>query len=542
MNINNCNKSFMKDIILLDCTLRDGGYYNNWDFSDALVKNYLQVMKSCSIDYVELGFRSLKRAPFKGALAFTTNSYLEKNVKIRNMNLGVMINASEILNDYDTLVNSLTSLFPEKSSKIKLNFVRIACHESEILKTAKICEFFKKRKIKVALNLMQISEIKNENLNKITKELKKFNFDVFYIADSLGAMENKDLINKINIIKSTWNKDMGFHSHDNKEQGISNMLCSVAHGVNWIDSTVLGMGRGPGNVKTELALLALAKFRKKKFDIVSLLDLIKLHFKPLKEKYNWGANPYYYYAAEKKIHPTFVQKLIGEGYSNNDLILKLETLSDKKITNKYSENILDESYDYEFTQKNKSKFFLKSEIMHDREILILGNGPGVLKYKTSIENYILKNRPLVIGLNTDRTVNEKLINIRVACNNVRILSDHPCYKSFFVIPYFEEFKHLFKKTNIKNFNYSSKAKKFIFKKTYAASPYNLAISYAISICNCKNAKTIFLAGFDGYENNEKKNSQMNQMFKDYFKNTKAIKIKSITPTKYILDTISVFDI
>ena len=45
----------MKNIILLDCTLRDGGYYNNWDFSDALVKNYLQVMKSCSIDYVELG-------------------------------------------------------------------------------------------------------------------------------------------------------------------------------------------------------------------------------------------------------------------------------------------------------------------------------------------------------------------------------------------------------------------------------------------------------------------------------------------------------
>jgi 4-hydroxy 2-oxovalerate aldolase len=65
------------------------------------------------------------------------------------------------------------------------------------------------------------------------------------------------------------------------------------------------MGRGPGNVKTELALLALEKFRKKKFDIVSLLDLIKLHFKPLKEKYNWGTNPYYYYAAEKKIHPTF---------------------------------------------------------------------------------------------------------------------------------------------------------------------------------------------------------------------------------------------
>jgi 4-hydroxy 2-oxovalerate aldolase len=535
----------MKDIILLDCTLRDGGYYNNWDFSEALVKDYLQVMKSCSIDYVELGFRSLQRIPFKGALAFTSSNYLDKNIKLTKMNLGVMINASEILDDYDNLTNSLNSLFPEKAYNRKLNFVRIACHESEILKTEKICEFFKKRKIKVALNLMQISEVKNQNLNQITKELNKFNFDVFYIADSLGAIENKDLIDKINIIKSLWNKDLGFHSHDNKEQGISNMLCSVAHGVNWIDSTVLGMGRGPGNVKTELALLALARFRKKKIDIVGLLDLIELHFKPLKEKYNWGTNPYYYYAAEKKIHPTFVQKLIGEGYSNNDLILKLETLSAKKIANKYSENILDENYDYEFSQKNDDKFFFKSKIMHNREVLILGNGPGILKYKTSIENYILKNRPLVISLNTERTVNEKLINIRVACNNVRILSDYKRYKSFkkiFVIPYIEEFKHLFKGINIKNFNYNSKAKKFIFKKNYAESPYNLAIAYAISICNSKKAKNIFLAGFDGYENNEKKNSQMNQMFKDYFKNTKAIGIRSITPTKYTIDTISVFDI
>ena len=111
---------------------------------------------------------------------------------------------------------------------------------------------------------MQISEVKNENLKKITQELVKFNFDVFYIADSLGTLENNNLIEKLNIIKSFWSRNIGFHAHDNKGLAISNMLCSVENGVNWIDSTVLGMGRGPGNVKTELALLALSKFRKKK--------------------------------------------------------------------------------------------------------------------------------------------------------------------------------------------------------------------------------------------------------------------------------------
>ena len=297
-------------------------------------------------------------------------------------------------------------------------------------------------------------------------------------------------------------------------------------------------------LKQNLLYWPYRSLEKKKFDIINLLNLIKLYFKPLKNKHNWGTNPYYYYAAEKKIHPTFVQKLIAEEYSSKDLILKLETLHDKRIANKYSDNISDESYEYAFNQKIKNSFKFKSKILNNKDVLILGNGPGIAKYKKSIENYIIKNKPIVIGLNIESTINEKLINLRVACNNMRILSDYKQYKNFrkkFIIPYFEEFKHLFKNKNIKNFNYNFKAKKFIFSKNYAESPYDLAVSYAISICNSKRAKNIFLAGFDGYENDEKKNYVMNQMFKDYFRNPQAIKIKSITPTKYILDTISVFD-
>jgi len=65
-------------IKLLDCTLRDGGYYNNWDFDEKLVKEYLQVMASIKIDFVEIGFRSLNNESFKGAFAFSTDNYLNK--------------------------------------------------------------------------------------------------------------------------------------------------------------------------------------------------------------------------------------------------------------------------------------------------------------------------------------------------------------------------------------------------------------------------------------------------------------------------------
>ncbi len=134
----------MNEIKLLDCTLRDGGYYNNWDFSENLVDRYLEAMSNCSVDYVELGFRSLSRVPFKGSLAFTTDDYLKKKIKSKKINLGVMINASEFINDSISPTNYLSflnSLFPKKFYHHMLNFVRVACHESEILKTAKICDF-----------------------------------------------------------------------------------------------------------------------------------------------------------------------------------------------------------------------------------------------------------------------------------------------------------------------------------------------------------------------------------------------------------------
>ena len=54
---------------ILDCTLRDGGYYNDWDFDRELIHSYLQAMDALDVDYVEIGFRSLKNETFKAGLS-----------------------------------------------------------------------------------------------------------------------------------------------------------------------------------------------------------------------------------------------------------------------------------------------------------------------------------------------------------------------------------------------------------------------------------------------------------------------------------------
>ena len=90
---------------------------------------------------------------------------------------------------------------------------------------------------------------------------------------------------------------------------LTNTIYAFDNGINFLDSTITGMGRGPGNAETEYLYLELQekKINKDK-NILPLLNLQNEFFVPLKEKYNWGTNPYYYLSGKLKIHPTYVQK------------------------------------------------------------------------------------------------------------------------------------------------------------------------------------------------------------------------------------------
>ena len=84
---------------ILDCTLRDGGYYNNWDFSKDLIEDYLKAMSAAKIEYVELGFRFFKKDIYLGPCAYTTASFMETLNIPKNLKIGIMINAKDIVSN-----------------------------------------------------------------------------------------------------------------------------------------------------------------------------------------------------------------------------------------------------------------------------------------------------------------------------------------------------------------------------------------------------------------------------------------------------------
>ena len=150
--------------------------------------------------------------------------------------------------------------------------------------------------------------------------------------------------------------------------------------------------------------------------------------------------------------------------------------------------------------KCEGKWSPKSKIFN-KEVLILGTGPGVNEHKIAIEEYIRQKRPFVIGLNTQRSIDEKLINVRAVCSTLRLLTDRKKYKSLkqpLVLP----LKRLSKDVNnylssntLLDFGIQVIPEKFDFKANYGILPF-IVISYALAIATSGKAKKFFLA--DGY--------------------------------------------
>ena len=205
------NKKILKKIHVLDCTLRDGGYYNNWEFSPELAQNYINAISNAGIKNIELGFRNLDNGLSKGLNWFTSDNYI-KSLKIpKNINLGVMCNVFDITSSKNSLNSTIKKLF-SSPKKTKIKFVRLASHFKELQAAFKIVTLLKKKGFFVALNLMQITEQSKEKIIEVGKLAKRYNPNVLYFADSLGRMDEKKVSEILSYIRKNWSGEKGYRN------------------------------------------------------------------------------------------------------------------------------------------------------------------------------------------------------------------------------------------------------------------------------------------------------------------------------------------
>ena len=530
-------------MIILDCTLRDGGYYNDWAFSKNLVNDYINKISKSGVKIVELAFRFKNRNKF-GEFSHLTEKKINKLKLPENLEYALMINCKEFIINSEVDFDLLDKFFVKKD-KTKISIIRLASNYSELKQSLIIAKHLSCKGYKVFLNMMQITTLEKKNLNNIVDELKKDKYvSVFYIADSLGDLDKKKLKVIYNIF-SKIKKPLGIHAHDNLNQALSNTLYAKKLGFKYLDSTVLGMGRGAGNTKTEELLYEIKEVTNKKseFNYEIIYNLIFSHFKKLKWKYAWGSNQFYFLSAKNQIHPTFVQNMLDDNrYTDEDILSGINLLK-KFNSRKFDINILNNAiYNLPIINKEKKisikKMFYKSNL---ENVLIIGPGQNLRLYKKKIIRFIKKFKPIVLSINYNNIIEKKYINYFCSCNIGRFMMDISDYidsKKPLIFPkdLLVEKNKYFQELNVYNYGVSFKKNHFRINDQNCVLPDNLSFFYTLGIAISADSKNIFLAGLDGYtkENYNFKNIQ--NYLKLIKKNYINQKIFTLTPTNYNIRT------
>tara|TARA_Y100000589_G_scaffold276905_1_gene271600 strand:- start:4149 stop:5198 length:1050 start_codon:yes stop_codon:yes gene_type:complete len=262
---------------ILDCTIRDGGYLNNWRFSDEQVINCFKAGSESGFDYMELGFRSSKKKfsdKKYGKWLFCSEEDL---VMVRNSvkngsKISIMVRPENV--EIENFIKSQNSV---------IDMIRVLITDpSHIEKACKYANQLKFLGYTIGLNPIRIDSYSENEIKQYFSTISKFNpeVDYFFIADTYGSIDLSKISKLIEIYNDNFSSKqnnkvkLGFHGHNNLQDAILKANSAMKMGFGILDSCMFGLGRGPGNLCSELLVGELQKINSKKYCVLPLLRFI----------------------------------------------------------------------------------------------------------------------------------------------------------------------------------------------------------------------------------------------------------------------------
>ncbi len=243
---------FRPDIKVLDATLRDGGLVNDFHFTDEFVKKLYRINVKAGVDYMEFGYKASKElfdVKEYGKWKFCDDEDIRTIVGDNDTDLKISVMADVGRCDYKTDIR------PRSESPVDL--VRVATYIHTIPAAADMIMDAAGKGYEVACNIMGISQAKESSIQAALEILGQTPVDVFYIVDSYGSIYPEEMARMADLFLETaakYGKKVGIHAHNNLQMAFANTAEAVGDGVDWLDATYAGMGRGAGNCAMEMLL------------------------------------------------------------------------------------------------------------------------------------------------------------------------------------------------------------------------------------------------------------------------------------------------
>jgi len=380
-------------IKILDCTLRDGGYINSWNFSDKEIISILDALQKANIDIIECGYLNDKKGEYSNSTLFKNLDSIDKILDIDSKTEKVvMINLGDF--DVDTLASR---------DKTKIDGIRLAFHKKDSDKAIEEAKKIISLGYRLYFQPMVTKNYQDIEFLSLIESVNRIGVYAFYIVDSFGSMTLKEFQRYMILADNNLDKSisLGYHSHNNMQLAFSNAInmCSTKFNRDIIiDSSIYGIGRGAGNLNTELIADYLNKVSNSNYEILPLLEIIDEFLNSLMVKNPWGFSPAQYLSASFNCHPNYATYLINKNTKHivgvRNILEKLPIEKRNSFDEKYIEELYIESF---FEIKTEPKSLL--EIPSDKKVLLVASGKSINNHKEIIKSKVKSDAYITIGLN-----------------------------------------------------------------------------------------------------------------------------------------------
>lgn len=390
----------MKQIKVLDCTLRDGGYCNNWKFDQSQIDTVISNLVNSGLDVIECGYLSDTVKKSDGTIYFSiydVDKLVRKYKTNKAVKFSLMINHGEC---------DISVLPPKKESAVDV--IRYAFHKNEISEALENCNFLMKKGYEVYCQPMVTNAYTEEELQKLIESVNLLNPTYVYIVDSFGSLTIEELNSIFDRLNTQLNKNIGigFHAHNNLQLAFSNSISFIkknTHRQMIVDVTVMGIGRGAGNLNSELFLDWMNRNLEIKFNLEKVLIVADKVVNAISEKRSWGYSLANYLSAIHNCHPNYANYLVEKKtllYEDMNNVFRLMSEEQKKTYDEYYIEMLYTRYLSE--KKSPLGCSTNTNIILQDEVLVIGSGMSAYVEKEKIFDLLTNNKNLIsISLNFD---------------------------------------------------------------------------------------------------------------------------------------------
>lgn len=526
-------------VSLLDCTLRDGGYLNDWHFGHDNMVSIFERVVDAGTDMIEIGFLDERRPYDFDRTIMPDTDCVEKLFG------GLDRKQTRVFGMIDFGTCALENIRPRSESW--LDGIRVIFKKHLRESALAFCAELKKLGYTVFAQLVSVTSYTDEELEDLCRLANAAGPDAVSMVDTYGLTHQRDLRHILRVLDSGLNGQIaiGYHGHNNFQMGYANCQAVLAFSHETgrdllVDGSLYGMGKSAGNAPIELIAMHMNDEYGKDYRISQYLEAIDANIMPFYTPAAWGYSLFFYLAAYNDCHPSYVKQLTNKHTLSvkqiNELLGKLEGEKKLLYDSDYMEQLYLRYQDHYID--DRADLAALRELFAGKTLLVTGPGTTMHSEWDRIERFLCERRPLTVTINYAPsrlrpdciflTNAKRYIQVATALSQQKI----PVIATSNVTPMNEPFSY---RVNISSLLDRS--------SEYADN----SLMMLLKILMRSGVKEVYLAGFDGYSGTDanyfddgkeyvfarQKADYLNRYMSDFIRdNREHIRVHFLTSTKY----------